>query len=44
VASGSDLRVVQELMRHSQLSTTAIYVGVADQRKREAIDRLKLPE
>ncbi|WP_204080981.1 tyrosine-type recombinase/integrase [Mycobacterium riyadhense] len=41
VASGSDLRVVQELMRHSQLSTTAIYVGVADQRKREAIDRLK---
>lgn len=44
VASGSDLRVVQELMRHSQLSTTAIYVGVADQRKREAIDRLRLPE
>ncbi|MBS1692570.1 MAG: tyrosine-type recombinase/integrase [Actinobacteria bacterium] len=43
VSAGADLRVVQELMRHSQLSTTAIYVGVADTRKRAAIDTLAPP-
>lgn len=41
VSQGSDLRVVQELMRHSQLSTTAVYVGVADGRKRAAIETLR---
>lgn len=41
VAAGADLRVAQELMRHSMLSTTAIYVGVADTRKRAAIELLK---
>lgn len=41
VSQGSDLRVVQELMRHSQLSTTAAYVGVADGRKRAAINTLQ---
>lgn len=40
VDRGADLRVVQELARHSQLSTTAQYVGVADTRKRAAIDTL----
>ncbi len=40
VARGTGLRVVQELMRHSQLSTTAIYIGAADTRKRMAIDML----
>ncbi|MDF3280942.1 tyrosine-type recombinase/integrase [Gordonia sp. N1V] len=40
VESGADLRVVQELMRHSSLATTAIYTAVSDVRKREAIERL----
>ncbi len=40
LSRGIDVRVVQELMRHSQLSTTAIYVAVADTRKRDAIDTL----
>ncbi|WP_204807801.1 tyrosine-type recombinase/integrase [Mycobacterium riyadhense] len=40
VTRGADIRVVQELMRHAQLNTTAIYVAVADTRKRDAIDML----
>lgn len=40
VLGGADLRVVQELMRHSSLQTTAIYVQASDARKRQAIDRL----
>ncbi|MET9199038.1 tyrosine-type recombinase/integrase [Gordonia sp. NPDC003585] len=40
VRGGADLRVVQELMRHSSLATTAIYTAVSDDRKREAIERL----
>lgn len=44
VASGADLRTAQTLLRHCNLQTTAIYVQVADGKRAEAIDRLKLPE
>lgn len=37
---GANLRVVQELMRHASLSTTAVYLGVADDELRSAIDGL----
>lgn len=40
VEGGADLRVVQELMRHSSLATTAIYTAISDVRKREAVERL----
>lgn len=34
---GAHLRIVQELMRHSNLATTALYLGVDEDEKRQAI-------
>jgi integrase len=40
VATGTDLRTTQSLLRHSNLASTAIYTQVFDERRVEAIDRL----
>jgi integrase/recombinase XerD len=43
VAAGADLRCAQQLLRHANLQTTAIYIQVASVKRVEAIDRLTLP-
>ena len=40
VAADVDLRTTQTLMRHQNLTSTAIYTLVADERRAEGIDRL----
>lgn len=42
VDQGTDLRTVQELLRHASLATTQIYVRVADKAKADAVARLDL--
>lgn len=39
VATGTDIRIVQELLGHTQITTTEIYVDVAADVKRQAVDR-----
>jgi site-specific recombinase XerD len=41
--AGVDIRVVQELMRHSSLQSTQIYTRVSAVQRTAAIDRLELP-
>lgn len=40
VETGTDLRTVQDLGRHADLSSTAIYTQVTDRRRAEGVDRL----
>ena len=40
---GADARVVQTLMRHENLSTTALYMGVSVRQQRAALEALLLP-
>ncbi|MCB4209154.1 tyrosine-type recombinase/integrase [Arthrobacter sp. UM1] len=42
LASGADLRTVQELMRHVSIQSTQIYTLVPDERRHEAVSRLSI--
>lgn len=41
--NGANVRIVQELMRHSSLATTALYLGVDEDEKGAAIGALQVP-
>ena len=39
---GTDMRVLQHLMGHARIETTAKYVRVSGRRRREALERINL--
>jgi hypothetical protein len=41
LTAGTDLATVGELLRHSDLNTTRIYLHLVDTRRREAVRRLE---
>lgn len=43
VAAGIDIRVVQVLMRHESIQSTAIYVGITEAQQQKAINVLSIP-
>lgn len=43
IEEGTDVRVVQTLLRHSSLSTTALYTKISPEQQRVAINRLHAP-
>lgn len=40
LATGTDIRVVQEVLGHSRITVTEVYTDVADGLKKEAVDRV----
>lgn len=44
LASNVDSRIVQKLMRHANLSTTALYMGVTMTQQQNALKQLDLPQ
>jgi site-specific recombinase XerD len=41
--SGVDIQTVKDLMGHSSITTTAIYLHTDPKHRREAVAKLKLP-